>query len=196
MTTMVWDIETNGLPRDDVPDDHPAQPHPVQIAAILLNGGWRTVEELNLLVRPQGWAIPAAATHVHGISMEKALAEGVPEAEAIGRFLTLASRANVRVAHNALFDERIIRIALARLWQGWENQPVACTMNLTTELCALPPTEAMMATGRNWPKSPKLTESYEHLLGRPMPGQAHDAMSDCRAAAEVYAELARRGLTP
>jgi DNA polymerase-3 subunit epsilon len=196
VTVLVYDLETNALLRDELPDDHPAQPHPVQLAALLLDSGWRQLDELDVIVRPQGWIIPAAASRVHGISMERALEEGIPEAEALGRFLALAAQAHVRVAHNETFDSRVLRIALGRLVRDWDSLPAFCTMAATRDLCAIPPTEAMLATGRDWFKSPKLGESYQHLLGRPMPGTAHDAMSDCQAAADIFAELTRRGLVP
>jgi DNA polymerase-3 subunit epsilon len=196
VTVLVFDLETNALLRDDLPDDHPVQPHPVQVAAVLLDSAWRQLDELDVIVRPQGWVIPAAASRVHGITMERALEEGVPEAVALGRFLALAAQAHVRVAHNETFDSRVLRIALGRLVRDWDSLPAFCTMEATRDICRLPPTDRMLATGRTGHKSPKLGESYQHLLARPMPGAAHDAMSDCQAAADIFAELTRRGLVP
>lgn len=196
MTVLVWDVETNGLVRDDLPDDHPTQPHIVQLAAILLDGGFRHLDTLDLIIRPEGWRIPLTASRIHGITEERALAEGIPEAEALGRFMALAARAERRVAHNASFDTRVLRIALTRLLHAWDVQPVFCTMEATRDLCCLPPTEAMVATGRTWHKSPRLAEAYEHLFERAMRGAAHDALADCHACAEIYSELAQRGLAP
>jgi DNA polymerase-3 subunit epsilon len=47
------------------------------------------------------------------------------------------------------------------------------------------PTYKMMAAGRRTSKTPKLTEAYELLLGKPLTG-AHNALDDARAVVELY----------
>lgn len=50
--------------------------------------------------------------------------------------------------------------------------------------CNLPPTPAMMRAGRNYNKTPNLSEACQILLGRPH-DKAHDAMADCLATIDV-----------
>jgi len=42
-------------------------------------------------------------------------------------------------------------------------------------------------------KTPKLTTSYEIVLNKPFPGDAHDALTDARATAELFNAMLERG---
>jgi len=42
-------------------------------------------------------------------------------------------------------------------------------------------------------KTPKLTDAYEKILGRPFPGDAHDALADAQATAELFRALLDKG---
>ena len=42
-------------------------------------------------------------------------------------------------------------------------------------------------------KTPKLTHSYEVLMGKPFPGDAHDALADARATVELFNALLEKG---
>ncbi len=42
-------------------------------------------------------------------------------------------------------------------------------------------------------KTPKLTASYEKVLNKPFPGDAHDALADARATAELFKGLLEKG---
>ncbi|MBN2864384.1 MAG: 3'-5' exonuclease [Thiotrichales bacterium] len=42
-------------------------------------------------------------------------------------------------------------------------------------------------------KTPKLTDAYEVLLGKPFPGDAHDALADAQATAELFNGMLEKG---
>ncbi len=42
-------------------------------------------------------------------------------------------------------------------------------------------------------KTPKLTMAYEVILGKPFPGDAHDALADARATAELFLAMLSKG---
>lgn len=42
-------------------------------------------------------------------------------------------------------------------------------------------------------KTPKLTDAYEKLMGKPFPGDAHDAMVDAQATAELFQTMLEKG---
>ena len=42
-------------------------------------------------------------------------------------------------------------------------------------------------------KTPKLTDAYEKILGKPFPGDAHDALADARATAELMKAMLEKG---
>lgn len=193
MRSLYFDTETSGLPQHRLPDDHPSQPHLVELAALLVEDG-REVSALHVVVRPDGWTIPDQAAAVHGITTERARELGVPLVLALAGFYHLASRADELVAHNLAFDDRILRYAVKR--SGRTPQlalPSArvCTMELAKPVVNLPPTPKMLVAGIDGPKAPQLGEAYRFLFGEELVG-AHGALADARACARVHAELRRR----
>lgn len=187
---LIFDTETTGLPDFKAPSEAPHQPHIVQLAALLVDPVSRaTIASMDVIVRPDGWAIPDDVAAVHGISTERAAALGVSESIALGLFLDMWGAASLRVAHNEQFDARIIRIAQHRFDCGdldaWKAGKAECTARLATPLCQIPPTEKMVRAGFNKFKTPNLGEAYRHFTGRELEN-AHSAMADVLACRDVY----------
>ncbi len=188
---LVYDSETTGLPLWDKPSDDPGQPHIVQLAAVLVDPLTRQhVAAIDLIVKPEGWTIPAEVAAIHGITTERASRVGVPEVDVLGIFNALHRVANLRVAHNESFDMRILRIAYKRFHgpepaDAWKVAPAACTAKLATPHCKLPPTDRMKAVGRNHFKTANLSEAYQHFTGEEFVG-AHSAMTDVLGCMAVY----------
>ena len=176
---LFFDTETTGLPLWKEPSDHPDQPHMVQLSALLVDADTRELIQLmDVIIKPDGWVIPEETIAIHGITNERALAEGIPEAEALDMFLAMYANAKFRVAHNTTFDNRIIRIAMKRYRpdavsdEQWKDAALYhCTMTAHTK-----------KHGGKWPK---LTELYLHYFGREMEG-AHTALADAKGCMEVY----------
>lgn len=190
------DTETAGFPNDSLPDDHPAQPPLVQLGLLLIdedNGAeWATYEAI---VRPNGYEIPISASKVHGVTTKVANLVGIPLSCVVPTYVHLRSRARMVVAHNAKFDLAIMRQAIAR-----NGKPVTlqgpndafCTMEASTDICAMPPTESMKKWNRGGKfKPPRLMEVYKFFFGEEFDG-AHSALADVRACARVFFELRRR----
>jgi DNA polymerase-3 subunit epsilon len=200
---LFYDTETTGLPAWSDPSDAPHQPHLVQLAAKVVNPETReVVGAMNAIIRPDGWTISPEVSAIHGITQERAIEEGVAEQDAIEQFLGLwappGSYILRRVGHNESFDARIIRIALKRyyadndtvnaLWKGGDS---LCTAKMSASMVNIAPTAAMQKAGRFYPKTPKLTEAYEHLIGKPMEG-AHSADGDVDGCIAVYFAIQER----
>lgn len=190
---LAYDTETTGLALFKEPSEHPDQPHIVQLGAILVDLDTRaTIASMDVIIRPDGWTIPAEAAQVHGITTEHALAVGIPERTALEIFMTLWDGRQL-LGHNESFDRRILRIAQHRFpasvcddqRDNWKAAKSHCTQLLSTPILKLPPTERMRAVGRNHPKSANLGEAYQHFMGKPLEN-AHSAMADCRAALDVF----------
>jgi DNA polymerase-3 subunit epsilon len=194
---LFYDTETSGLPTARIPDDHPAQPHIVQLGACLvdLDEPGRIISSLDVIVQPDGWTIPTEASDVHGITTAYAREVGIDETMAVQLFHRMWQRAAVRIGHNEQFDAQILRIAMVRHRHGlertWSLGAAECTARLASPIMKLPPTARMIAAGRNHPKTPNLGEAYRHFTGRALEG-AHSAMVDVRACMDVY--LAIRAL--
>lgn len=188
--TLIYDTETCGIPNDHLPDDHAAQPPLVQLGCLLVdddNGA--ELATLELIVRPNGWEVPDAAARVHGITTAMASRAGVPLSLVVPAFVQLRSRASRIVCHNAEFDQKIMRQAIAR-----NGKPVTlagpadvvCTADLATPILNLPPTVRMIRAGHGGkPKRASLMEAHEFFLGKKFEG-AHGALVDARACARVY----------
>lgn len=191
---IFFDTETSGLPDYLAPSNAAHQPHLVQLAHILCEDDGTEVESANVIIRPDGWVIPDEVAAIHGITTEIAMEKGVPMTDAMEGFLAARRRAGLRVAHNVSFDDRVMRIAMLRHGlvrediEALEAAPKFCTVQATTMLVNLPPTEKMLAAGFNKPKPPKLVECIRHFFGEELEG-AHDAMADVAACRRIYFHL-------
>lgn len=187
---LFLDSETCDLPDFKRPAEDPSQPHIVQLGAILYNQERRVVSEINLLVRPEGWKIAPEAEAVHGISFEMAANYGLPLNKVMEIFSALADRAELLVAHNYDFDNKMLRreyhhLNLGGFAESLRHRKSYCTMKAATPIVNIPPTERMLAAGFNKPKSASMSEAYWFFTGKEM-DCAHDAMEDVRACAAVY----------
>lgn len=193
MTFLFFDTETTGLSDRNMPPSWEAQPHICQLGAILTDAQGKVKAEMNFLVRPVGWTIPKAASDIHGISQPDAEKYGLSIKGVLTVFARLASMAEVLVAHNLPFDLFMLEIECARTGLTMDLPPTsACTMAESAPILQIPPTAAMLRSGRTNYKSPNLQEAYRHFFGRNFEG-AHDAMADVRACKDVFFRLRSPG---
>jgi DNA polymerase-3 subunit epsilon len=197
---IFYDTETNAMIDFKALSEAEHQPHIVQLAAALVDCDARKiVSSIDVIVRPDGWAITDETAAMHGITQEKALDCGISEIDAVTMFLQLwfdqkSKIARHRVAHNDGFDARIMRIAMKRhklgerIMENWEKAESFCTMKAATPICNIPPTAKMVAAGFNKPKQANLGEAYRHFFGVDFDG-AHNAMADVNACIAVYFAL-------
>ncbi len=190
---QVFDTETTGFIDEYKPDDHPSQPHLVQLGTGLYAPDGREVAYASLIVKPDGWTIPKSASDIHGITTEMAHAFGIPLVLVVAVFLNMRHQASEMVAHNKPFDDKVMAAQIARL-KSKPSKPApllsTCTKTAATFLLNLPPTAKMIRAGFNKPKPPTLGECYKFFFGEDLVG-AHDAMIDARACARVYFEIKR-----
>lgn len=195
---LFYDTETNGVPQWNLPSEDPSQPHVTQLAAELCderNGN--VVASMDVLIKPDGWTIPAELEELTGITTALAFAKGIPLADALNRFTELWKRCTMRVAHNESFDARMLRIEYFReldaddpLHDEWKAGAAFCTQGRSTKIINLPPTAKMLAAGRRHAKSPNLAEAYKFFTGKELVG-AHNAAIDLAACRDVYYGIKR-----
>ena len=182
--TLIFDTETSGKANFRLPFSHPSQPHLVQLGAQLLDSDLKVRHQIDFIVKPENFVIPAEAANVHGISQELASDVGFPLKFVLAAFAELFHKAAVRVAHNIAFDDLVILAARQRSGASFQaNHKRFCTMEAMTPILNLP--------GPYGPKWPKLCEAYKHCAGQPLEG-AHDALTDVKACAEIYRWLKQR----
>lgn len=191
-TVLAFDTETTGLPEWKEPSDSEGQPHLVQLGAILIDLDSREeIDSLDVIIKPEGWEIPAEVSEIHGITTERALECGIPEKEAVARLLNLWMKHGSpcrRVAHNRTFDQRILRIATKRYCDDETVDRWACKDNFDCTMLMSKPVLKLGPKGRYGYKNPKLEEAYEYFTGKKLEN-AHTAMADARGCMDVYLAL-------
>lgn len=136
---------------------------------------------------PEGFEIPKEASDIHGITTERAMREGKPLRDVIGRFHEKVSAAEILIGHNISFDVKITAAEILRLGLPFIKpaRPKICTMNSAVNYCRIP--------GPRGFKWPRLVELHQKLFGCEFDG-AHDATYDVKATAKCFWELRRIGV--
>lgn len=186
--TLIFDTETAGI-CDHKTTDHEKQPHPVQLACILVQGD-NVVNMASVIINPEV-KIPATASAVHGITNDVADNVGIGLRAAAGLFINFLNRADRIVAHNIDFDIIVTEALLARQLPDYDlstyrQLPRICTMLSSTELCKLP--------GKYGYKWPKLEEAYKLLVDPEGFEGAHDALADVKACWKLLSKLEDGGV--
>ena len=187
MSILFFDTETTGIPRWDLPADHADQPRIVDLAGVLCDETGAEIARFEAIVKPDGWTVHEGAAKVHGITTEIATKDGKPIAAVLDAFDALVARADLLVAFNLRFDDKLLRGERRRLGRpdGFGTVPVFCAMKGSTPLCKIEPTKKMKGAGFTKFKTPRLSEAVKALLDREHDG-AHRAMADALATRDLY----------
>lgn len=196
---LIFDTETTGVPDFKKPADDPSQPRLCSVAACLVNGDGEIVDEFYSLVNPKGWseetiARAADAFAINGLTMERLRDEGDSIDAILGRLRWLQERSEGVATYGITFDTKMVRSERRRLGleDHYGSRPTFCVQRAAVNLCKIPPTEKMMASGRKWFKTPNLTEAVSILLGETLEG-AHDALADTKATVKLFNYMRQRG---
>jgi len=184
--TLYWhDYETFGI--------DPVRDRPVQFAGVRTDEDLNIIgEPLNIFARPAPDALPnPMSSLITGITPQRALEQGLPEAEFIARILEeLSQPGTCGVGYNSLrFDDEVTRNTLYRnlfdpYGREWQNGNSRWDIIDMVRAC-----RDLRPEGIVWPKRKDVDRSsfkLEELTAANGIGheQAHDALSD------VYATIA------
>lgn len=186
---LFFDTETTGLPKSwKAPvTDTDNWPRLVQLAWLAYDAAGNKTAGANAIIKPQGFEIPEAVAKIHGITTERALAEGCALETVLQEFHAQISVSEVLVGHNISFDVNIVGAEFIRC----NFPPIVparrkvCTMMSSTKFCNLP--------GPRGPKWPKLQELHNILFSEDF-SEAHNAAADINATARCFFELKKRGV--
>ncbi len=191
---LIFDTETTGLPRDyNAPlSDSDNWPRMVQLAWQLHDRSGKLLAHNCVTIKPRGYTIPFNAAQIHGISTERAMAEGIDLAESLALFTEAVAKAHFICGHNIGFDINIVRAEFLRCqlgdcFQGKKILDTKC--DFTTSFCAIPG-----GKGGKF-KWPTLTELYQKLFNSTF-AEAHNAAFDVQATSKVFFETLKRGIIP
>ncbi len=178
---MIFDVETTGLPtknafnigyKDLAGFDNCRL---VQLCCILCRkDDFEIVDTYSSVIAVEGFTITNES--FHGVSMTRAQTEGRKVKVVLQEFMDRLNRSSHVIAHNAWFDENVIKSELVRAGMtpclnSWDTVKVICSMKATKTMLKLP---SVSGTGF---KNPSLKELFEHVLGEKIHGQ-HDATND------------------
>ncbi|RLG14201.1 MAG: 3'-5' exonuclease [Candidatus Nanohalarchaeota archaeon] len=186
---LFFDTETTGLPANfNAPHTQVDNwPRMVQLAWSLYDENEMFVSQSNDIIKPEGYRIPLHASKIHGITTEYALKNGVNLKTTLKKFSEALDDAQIIIAHNIAFDEKIIGAELIRknVSSALFKTQRFCTMKSTIDFCKIP--------GYRGHKWPKLSELHEILFNQGFE-DAHNAEADTQACAKCFFELKRRGI--
>src|SRR5690606_22125229 len=178
---LFYDLETFGA--------DPRRSRIAQFAALRTDEALQEIEPpVSFFVRPADDLLPSpAATLVTGITPQRALAEGVAEADAFARiFEEMARPRTCTLGYNSLrFDDEFVRCGLFRnFFDPYEREWKSgnCRWDL---LDVMRLAHALRPDGIEWPRREDGATSFrlEHLAvaNGVREGDAHEALSDVRA---------------
>ncbi len=193
---LFFDTETSGFIKKALSADHPDQAWTVQVGAILANKDG-DIAKMDMIVKANGREMNYHAQKIHGISAEKADAEGLDELEVAEEFGLLLRQADLMVCHNLAFDTKYVRHLMERNIDEMSDEarsafyldmPGYCTMQdkAVVKFCGL-------LNKANRPKWPKLVELHEILFEEGFDG-AHDAFADITATKRCFFALIDLGI--
>src|SRR5688500_14507242 len=111
MKVLIFDIESNGLPKDKYApvQDVNNWPRCIQLAWEKCNLEGEIISHYASLVKPAGWEIPKERFWIeHGYSTEESLVKGVPMEDVLDLFINDIEDSDVLVAHNMAFDHPVL----------------------------------------------------------------------------------------
>lgn len=186
---IFFDTETTGLPGKNFSAIHPHAKWPrlVELAWIECESDGTVITEFESIIQPDSYAIPKAASVIHGITTRRAQEEGRPLVSVLNEFLLSLDDCSLIVGHNVEFDVNVIAAEALRAGIPSRLQSVQrkCTMKSCKNLCKL-------KRGAGY-KYPTLAELHVFIFGLAYP-EEHRALSDARACMRCFFELKRRGI--
>jgi DNA polymerase III epsilon subunit-like protein len=185
-TYVVFDTETTGLFDFKKPADAEGQPRLASAAFILADDKGQEIRCINRLIKPEGWTMTGEALAVNGLTNERLESEGVPVSEVLDIYEGFIEESLIFAAFNAQFDMKVMRAEMRR---ANRNDHFERTRNSCLMRSCKPYKDAGLPV-RNG-QFVKLEAACAHFGIENT--NAHDAMSDARAALGILQRLIADG---
>jgi DNA polymerase III epsilon subunit-like protein len=188
---LFLDTETTGLPKYYATDPARRWPRVVQLAWSLYDGEGNRKSRNSYIIYPTDFTIPLDSVKKHGITTERAKAEGTSLHKVLPQFNADVEKATTIIAHNVAFDLPVVHTEFVRckLQTTLHEKEYFCTMK-PKEIVAWCKIPKSSGNGYKWPT---LTELHLQLFEEEFDG-SHDAGADVDACARCYFELRKRGI--
>jgi DNA polymerase III alpha subunit (gram-positive type) len=186
MNILFLDCESNGFAQFKTPSENNKTGRAISLAWQLTDTFGNVVSNHYYLIKPDGWTIPREDFWIkHGYSTWINQQQGFPIVQILQLFNLDFRKASCIVAHNLVFDKKIVYGEMARAKILIETRPLEmCTMSSSKKYCDLKDVRGSL-------KNPKLTELFFHLFQKDMEG-GHHAGKDVDACRQCFFELVKR----
>ena len=198
MKVLIFDTETTGLPKN--PKDDPSImnieefPYIVQLSWMMYETETCNLisESDNIIKLANNIEISEESINIHKITKQICKEKGVKISEVLQKFIKNFKNADLCVAHNMQFDQKIITVELIRnllrhgdtefesklvMWQEFSNsKKMFCTMQETVDICNIKAVSRKYG-GKEYIKFPTLAELHEYYFGY-KPENLHNAYTD------------------
>lgn len=189
---LFYDTETTGLPKSYSAklSDSDNWPRLVQIAVIVYETNGNKIHQYDTIVKPEGFEIPPEVSRIHGITTERALAEGKELKQVLEDMRLHIAQCDYIAGHNIEFDNNILGAEFFRLNIDPVRPPRIKIDTMKPQaivnFCKIP-------SARGGYKWPRLIELHKHLFNCDF-SDAHNAAADIEATAKCFWELKRLGI--
>jgi DNA polymerase III epsilon subunit-like protein len=155
----------------------------IQVGYIIYDLEGNHIETKEYIIRPENFEIPEESSNIHGITTDKALAEGIELSIVLNELYQKITSSTIVVAHNISFDEKILGAEFLRknLNNVLDIKRKICTMKSSVNYCAIPNQYGKY-------KWPKLEELHKKLFNKNF-DNAHNALADIQATADCFWKL-------
>lgn len=191
---LVFDTETTGLCNSmyeygnlQSPQGLQSEPFIVQLAYIIADinaetGQYRIVKRYNQLIKPDGRyeSMPEQAFNAHHKTYELCNEQGIDIRLALHEFMQDATTVNCIVAHNIMYDRKVIEIECVRnsMTDLLQSMHQICTQRLC---------KPFMNGG-----SANLSNAYARFNNGVQFDNAHDALADVLACLDVFINCCKK----
>jgi DNA polymerase-3 subunit epsilon len=180
---IVFDTETTGI--------DPATARIVTLFAGVLHADGSLGETVSAIVRPDGFEIPEETTRIHGVSQAKALAEGIPLADALTavRQLFWDNPELPIVGQNVSFDLTILAREARRVFPSDRSISDVFVSDWVGPHRAVLDTKVIDLALDKWRKGPRKLTDLAVLYEVPLGDDAHNASADAVASGLIAQKL-------
>lgn len=174
----------------------PEYPHIMQWAWVLCDDQQETLIARNVLIKPEGFAVPAIAGKVHGITQQAALEKGVPIRAALKEFSECVAPTTRCCTFDACIGAAVVELEMRRagLPMRFNRFFFYDLAERSRKFCALPDPDAdeLGDEPQRHFRKPKLSELYEKLFGPFDEIRWNDASADVQIAQHCLFGLKKR----
>jgi hypothetical protein len=158
--TLYCAVDTTGRFLFREPIIYTEQPHLARLAWVVADDDQVTSEWCKLIKPQNHWIYEDDAIVAHGITPERAYAEGIPLEQAMARFIGALDDVDRFCSFNVDFGRKVLERSAFECRLGWQHlfngKTMACAMRRATDIVRIP----RMAPGGGW-NWPKLAAAYE-----------------------------------